>query len=66
MKQHHKYCANKFKILKYTSLEFQKTRKSDYQLLSKQTSEGILGINTYLWELPHEEKISETTAERTY
>ena len=48
MKQHHKYCANKFKIQKYTSLEFQKTRKSDYQLFSKQTSEGILGINTCL------------------
>ena len=50
----------------YTSLEFQKTRKSDYQLFSKQTSEGILGINTCLWQFPHKEENSETTAERTY
>lgn len=40
----------------YTSLEFQKTRKSDYQLFSKQTSDDIFGINTSLWQFPHEEK----------
>lgn len=43
----------------YTSPEFQKTRKSDDQLCPKQTSDDILGINTSLWQSPHEGKNSE-------
>lgn len=35
-----------------TSLEFQKTRKSDYQLFPMQTSEDILGINASLRQSP--------------